>query len=89
MAGLLCLVLGLTFATSLFASVYARGMFQDGVYYLYRIAEREWFHLVDPARTTVQALRQAPIVLLTRISELSLFERGQAFTFIMLMLPAL
>lgn len=89
LAGLLCLVLGLTFATSLFASVYARGMFQDGVYYLYRIAEREWFHLVDPARTTVQALRQAPIVLLTRFSELSLFERGQAFTFIMLMLPAL
>jgi hypothetical protein len=77
------------FATSLFASVYARGIFQDGVYYLYRIAERQWFHLVDPARTTVQALRQAPIVLLTRFSELSLFERGQTFTFVMLSLPAM
>src|SRR5665647_488989 len=89
LAGLFCFVLGLMFATSLLASVYARGIFQDGVYYLYRIAERQWFYLVDPARTTVQALRQAPIVLLTRFSDLSLFERGQAFTFVMLSLPAM
>ena len=88
LAILCCFVLGSIFATSLFASVYARGMFQDGVYYLYRIAERNWFYLVDPARTTVQTLRQAPVVLLTQFSELSLFGRGQAFTFTMLILPA-
>jgi hypothetical protein len=87
-AGVFCLILGLTFATSLFASLYARGLFQDGVYYLYRIAESQSLYLVDPARTTVQILRQAPIVLLTRFSDLSLFERGQAFTFVMLTLPA-
>jgi hypothetical protein len=84
LAGVFLLVLSLAFATALFASIYARGIFQDGVYYLYRIAERQWFHLVDPARTTVQALRQAPIVLLTLFSELSLFERGQVLTFVML-----
>jgi hypothetical protein len=89
LAGLLLVVLGLAFATSLFASIYARGIFQDGVYYLYRMAERQSFLLVDPARTTVQALRQAPIVLLTRLTDLSLFERGQAFTFVMLFLPAM
>jgi hypothetical protein len=82
-------VLVLITASSLFASIPARGLFQDGVYYLYRIAEREWFHLVDPARTVVQVMRQAPIVLLSRFSNLSLFERGQAFSFVMLMLPAL
>lgn len=87
-SGVFCFILGLTFATNLFASLYARGLFQDGVYYLYRIAERQSFYLVDPARTTVQVLRQAPIVLLTRFGDLSLFERGQAFTFVMLALPA-
>ena len=87
-AALFCLVLGSVFATSVFASIYARGIFQDGVYYLYRIAEHQWFYLVDPARTTVQSLRQAPIVVLTLFSELSLFERGQVFTFVMLFLPA-
>ena len=88
LASLFAFILVLMSITSLFASVSARGMFQDGVYYLYRIAEGQWFHLVDPARTTLQALRQAPVVLLTRFSELTLFERGQAFTFVLLMLPA-
>ncbi len=88
-AGAFLLVLVLALATALFASIHARGIFQDGVYYLYRMAEKQSFYLVDPARTTIQALRQAPIVLLTRYSEMSLFERGQAFTFVMLFLPAL
>ncbi|MBC7037525.1 hypothetical protein G6O47_23780, partial [Salmonella enterica subsp. enterica serovar Enteritidis] len=47
------------------------------------------FHLVDPARTLVQATRQAPVVLLTRFTEMSLFERGQVFTFVLLVLPVL
>lgn len=63
---LCCVVLGLMFATSPFASAHACGIFQNGVYYLGRIAELQWYHLVDPAPTTVQTLRQAPIVLLTR-----------------------
>jgi hypothetical protein len=43
LAGLCYVVLGLMVSTSLFASIYARGLFQDGVYYLYRMAERQWF----------------------------------------------
>ncbi len=87
LVGAVIFVLGSAVATAFFASIYARGIFQDGVYYLYRIAEKQSFHLVDPARTTVQALRQAPIVLLTQFTELTLFERGQVFTFVMLILP--
>lgn len=86
--GLLGLVLCLTLATSLFASVSARGLYQDGVYYLYRVAVSDWFHLVMSMRRTVDVLRQWPIVLLTRYTDLSLFARGQVFSFVMLMLPA-
>lgn len=87
--GLLVLALGLGLVQALVAAVYARGLFQDGVYYLYRIAVSGGFHLVDPARTLVQATRQAPVVLLTRFTEMSLFERGQVFTFVLLVLPVL
>jgi hypothetical protein len=69
------------------ASIHVRGLYQDGAYYLLKIAERDWFYLVDPARTTVQTLRQLPVVLLSRFSDASLFERAQAFTFAMLVLP--
>lgn len=85
--GLLALALGLGVAQSLFAALPARGLFQDGVYYLYRIAVSGGFHLVDPARTLVQAARQAPVVMLTRLTDMSLFERGQVFTFVLLILP--
>lgn len=85
--GLFGLVIGLSFVQSLFAASTSRGLFQDGVYYLYRIAVSGGFHLVDPARTLVQATRQAPIVLLTRLTDMSLFERGQVFTFVLLVLP--
>ena len=87
--GLLALALGLGVAQSLFAAIPARGLFQDGVYYLYRIAVSGGFHLVDPARTLVQAARQAPVVLLTRLTDMSLFARGQVFTFVLLVLPIL
>ncbi len=87
--GLLALALGLGVAQSLFAAIPARGLFQDGVYYLYRIAVSGGFHLVDPARTLVQAARQAPVVLLTRLTDMSLFARGQVFTFVLLVLPVL
>ena len=73
----------------MFASVHARGLYQDGAYYLFRVAEREWLRLGDPARTTVQILRQIPIVLLSRFTDWSLFERAQVFSFTMLALPVL
>jgi hypothetical protein len=45
--------IGLTFAFVLaslaISAVLARELYQDGSYYLYRVAEREWFYLVDPA----------------------------------------
>jgi hypothetical protein len=87
--GLLGLVVGLGLLQSLFAAIYARGLFQDGVYYLYRIAVSNGFQLVEPARVSVNAVRQAPIVALTRFTDMSLFQRGQVFTFVLLFLPVL
>jgi hypothetical protein len=46
----------------------------------------KWFLMYD-ARATVQILRQAPIVLLSRYTSATLFECGQVFTFTMLMMP--
>lgn len=69
------------------AAIYARGLYQDGAYYILKMAEGEWFYLKDPARMAVQALRQAPVVGLTRYTDLSLYQRAQAFTFVMLVLP--
>jgi hypothetical protein len=80
-------VLATLLISAVCASIHARGLCQDGAYYLLKIAERDWFYLVDPAGTTVQALRQLPVVLLSRFSDASLFERAQVFTFAMLVLP--
>jgi hypothetical protein len=80
-SGLLC--------SGLYASLYARGLYSDGAYYLVKVAEHEWFWLADPARTTVQILRQVPIVLLSRFTDWSLFSRAQVFSFTMLALPVL
>ena len=84
-----CLVLTISFCCALYASLSARGLYHDGVYYLMRVAERQGFHLTDPARTTVQILRQAPIVALSQFTSMSLFGRGQVFTFVMLAFPPL
>jgi len=75
--------------SGLYAAIECRGLYQDGAYYLYRIAEHESFYLVDPARTTVQAMRQAPAVLLTKFGSFSLVERAQAFSLAMLLMPVL
>ena len=79
-AGLVC---------SFYASIEARGLYHDGVYYVFKIAARERFFLIDPARNVVQILRQAPIVLLSEFTEMSVFQLGQVFTFILLALPTL
>jgi len=82
-------VLATNLACSFYASIDARGLYHDGVYYLLKIAEHEWFFLIDPARNAVQTLRQAPIVLLSKFTDMSLFQRGQVFTFVLLVLPTL
>jgi hypothetical protein len=82
------LVLGANLACSLYASIDARGLYHDGVYYLLKIAEGEWFFLHDPPRNVVQVLRQAPIVFLSKFTDMSLFGRAQVFSFILLLLPA-
>lgn len=84
-----CLLLTANFCCALYASLSARGLYHDGVYYLMRIAERQGFHLADPARTTVQVLRQAPVVALFRFTSMSVFAGGQVFTFVMLALPSI
>ena len=79
--GLLC--------SALYASLHARGLYEDGAYYLFRVAKAEWFSLHQPARATVDILRQAPIVLLSAFTDLSLFARAQVFSLTMLGLPLL
>jgi hypothetical protein len=85
--------LGLVLTTSIVCAVYAsidaRGLYHDGVAYLFVICQREWFSLFDPARLTVEILRQAPIVLLSKFTSLTPFQRGQVFTFVLLMLPTM
>lgn len=87
--------LGATFSSSVltllfcgaYASIYCRGLFQDGVYYLIRVCQHEWFYLYDPARTTVQIMRQAPIVLALNLGEFRLIELGRLFSLAMLITP--
>jgi hypothetical protein len=66
-----------------------RPLYQDGAYYLFRVAQHEGFYLVDPARTAVQVIRQAPIVFLSKFTDVSLVVRAQVFSFSMLVMPAL
>lgn len=80
-------VIALLLATALLAALTRRGLYQDGAYYLYRLGEREWFYLVDPARTTVQVLRQAPVVALMKLGDASLPTLAVAFSLAMLALP--
>jgi hypothetical protein len=89
-ARLLCLtfwlILAANLVSSLYASLDARGLYSDGAAYLVNVFARQWFLLFD-TRTTVQILRQAPIVVLSRYTSATLFECGQVFTFVMLSLP--
>jgi hypothetical protein len=82
------LILAASLASSLYASLDARGLYSDGAAYLVNLFERQWFLLFD-TRTAVQILRQAPIVVLSRYTSATLFECGQVFTFVMLSLPTM
>src|SRR5262249_45028122 len=78
-----------SFATSIYASIDARGLYHDGVAYLFGVSKNLWLSTDGPARDTVQILREVPIILLSRFTSLTLFQRGQIFTFTLLMLPTL
>jgi hypothetical protein len=82
------LVVVASFVCSIYASLDARGLYHDGAAYLVRIWQRDWFSLGDVARTSVQALRQAPLVGLLRLTPITLFQGAQVFTFSLLFLPA-
>lgn len=73
--------------SGLYAAMNGRGLFQDGAYYLYRLAERDWFYLYDPARTSVQVIRQAPAVALLQLGDFPLFRLAQIFSLAMLWWP--
>jgi hypothetical protein len=73
--------------SSTYASIWCRGLFQDGVYYLVRICERQWFYLYDPARTTIQTMRQAPVVLMLKLGNFSLIDLARLFSITMLLVP--
>jgi len=74
---------------SCYAALNCRGLYADASHYLLKIAEKEYFHLYDPPRRTVQVLRQAAVVFLRRETNLELFELGQVFSLSMLALPIL
>src|ERR1700728_2410754 len=74
---------------ALYAAWNDRGLYLDGVWLLYQIANHDWFYLPAPARTTIDLLRQAPTVALTRYTDLSFVHRGQVLSFTMAALPAL
>jgi len=82
-------ILGSTILCAAYAAFYSRGLYADGAYYLFRVAQFNGFFLVDPARTTVQVLRQAPVALLSGFTDVSLITRAQVFSLTMLALPAL
>jgi hypothetical protein len=84
-----CVVLTAILGSAFYAAWNARGLYLDGTWVLYRIAESNWFYLPAPARATVDLIRQAPIVLLTNYTDLSLVHRAQIFSLVMSALPAL
>jgi hypothetical protein len=82
------IVLAASFACSLYASIGARGLYADAAALLVVIYERGGLYFVG-TRAVVDLLRETPIILLSRYSSASLFECGQAFTFVMLIWPTL
>jgi hypothetical protein len=83
------LVLTTSIACSIYASIDARGLYHDGVAYLFGVSKNLGLSLDCPARNTVQILREVPIILLSKFTSMTLFQRGQVFTFVLLMLPTM
>ena len=77
-------------ASNLYASVHARGLYADAGPLLVVIYEGKSFFLsLSSSRAVVDILRQTPIVLLSKYTSATLFQCGQAFTFVMLASPPL
>ena len=83
------LVMTTMLISGIWAGMNYRGLYQDGTYYLFRVLESDWFYLVDPARTTVQVIRQAPLVLMAKFSGVPLLPLVQVFSLAMLLAPVL
>jgi hypothetical protein len=75
-------------ATSLYASIGGRGLYADAAALLVVIYEGSWFPIFG-SRAIVEALRQIPIILLSKYSSATLLECGQVLSFIMLGLPTI
>ena len=91
---LLWFIFGLVIATELacdlYASLHARGLYADAAPLLIVLYEsKQFFVSLSGSRAVVEILRQTPIVLLSKFSSVTLFQCGQAFTFVMLALPSL
>jgi hypothetical protein len=86
------LAFGLVLATSLGCSIYAslnaRGLYADAGGLLVVIYEGKR-SFVFGSRAVVEILRQSPIMLLSSYTSATLFQCGQALTFVMLTLPAM
>jgi hypothetical protein len=80
-------IIAIGLACSVYASLFNRGLYHDGMYYLVRIAQTKWFVFPEPARIAVDFLRQSPVVLLTNLVDLPLLEIGRTFSLVLQTLP--
>jgi hypothetical protein len=75
-------------AWAAYASYHLRGLYADGIYYLFAIEKANGFSLEYPARMTVDVLREAPAVMLRLFTGVALVPLGQVFSLSMAFLPA-
>jgi hypothetical protein len=66
--------------TALYAALTARGLVYDGSFYLLAIAATRTFHVLEPARWSVQVLQQLPPVLGARLGIQNLWILGKLFS---------
>jgi hypothetical protein len=88
-ARLLVIVTAAYFLAGLYAAFSHRGLFADGSYYLVKVVQQQDFYVVFPPRKLVQALQQAPVIPLVRMTTLSLAELGKVHSLSMLLIPIL
>ncbi|HLY06286.1 MAG TPA: hypothetical protein VKR31_11120 [Rhizomicrobium sp.] len=71
---------GISAATAAYAVLSARGLVYDGSFYLMGIAATRSFHVLEPARLSVQILQQLPAVLGARSGVENLWTLGMLFS---------
>ena len=82
------IVLATNLACDLYASLHARGLYADAAALLVAIYEQQsFFPSLSGSRAAVDALRQTPIVLLSKYTSATLYQCGQIFSFVMLAFP--